>query len=104
MKVQFKWKPIADSRVESVVRHLDLSQGKRTYTIALCAYTMYTIRYLYYTQQHVSFYILNRPKHPTKVHVCAGISRRGITSIEGIMKAELFIDILDQTLHCWGLP
>ena len=43
----------------------------------------------------------NRPKHPTKVHVWAGISLRGRTGIcifEGIMNAELFIDILDKTL------
>ena len=42
-----------------------------------------------------------KPKHPLKVHVWAGISRRGATGIcifEGIMDRWLYIDILDQTL------
>lgn len=46
------------------------------------------------------FYIC-RPKHPTKVHVWAGISRRGRTGIcifEGIMKKELYVEILKTTL------
>ena len=45
--------------------------------------------------------LYGRPKHPTKVHVWAGISRRGRTGIcifEGIMNAELFVEILDKTL------
>ena len=36
-------------------------------------------------------------KHPTKVHVWAGISKNGPTAIcifDGIMKQELFVDIL----------
>ena len=40
-------------------------------------------------------------KHPVKVHVWAGISRRGRTGIcifEGIMDRFLFTDILDNTL------
>ena len=44
---------------------------------------------------------LHRPKHPTKVHVWAGISKRGRTGVcvfEGIMKKELFVSILDGTL------
>ena len=43
----------------------------------------------------------DRPKHPTKVHVWAGISLRGPTKIcifDGIMDATLFVDILDSTL------
>lgn len=43
----------------------------------------------------------HRPKHPTKVHVWAGISERGRTGIcvfEGIMKKELYVEILDGTL------
>ena len=43
----------------------------------------------------------NRPKHPTKVHIWAGISRRGKTGIcifEGIMRKELYVEILEQTL------
>ena len=43
----------------------------------------------------------DRPKHPTKVHVWAGISLRGPTKIcifDGIMDAPLFVDILDSTL------
>ena len=42
-----------------------------------------------------------RPKHPVKVHVWAGISKKGPTSVcvfEGIMNAPLFCDILQQTL------
>ena len=38
-----------------------------------------------------------RPKHPIKVHVWAGISRRGPTPVvifEGIMNAELYVSIL----------
>ena len=49
----------------------------------------------------MSIILSDRPKHPTKVHVWAGISARGRTGIcifEGIMNAELFIDILDKTL------
>lgn len=43
----------------------------------------------------------NRPKHPAKVHVWAGISLRGPTKIcifDGVMDAYLFIEILDSTL------
>ena len=42
-----------------------------------------------------------RPKHPTKVHVWAGISMKGRTGIcifDGIMKEELYVEILDETL------
>ena len=42
-----------------------------------------------------------RPKHPTKVHVWAGISKRGPTPVcifEGIMDSPLFCSILQQTL------
>ena len=46
-------------------------------------------------------YLFNRAKHPVKVHVWAGISRRGRTSIcifEGIMDASLYIEVLEATL------
>jgi hypothetical protein len=46
-------------------------------------------------------YLYDRAKHPTKVHVWAGISKRGRTGIcvfEGIMNAVLFVDILDKML------
>ena len=39
-----------------------------------------------------------RPKHPTKVHVWAGISWNGATNVcvfEGIMNAELYTEILE---------
>ena len=42
-----------------------------------------------------------RPKHPVKVHVWGGISRRGATAVcifEGIMTAPLYCDILEGTL------
>ena len=52
---------------------------------------------------HVYTYQLyfDRPKHPPKVHVWAGISLCGPTKIcifDGIMDAPLFVDILDSTL------
>ena len=46
-------------------------------------------------------FVYYRPKHPTKVHVWAGISKRGRTGIctfDGIMKKELFASILEGTL------
>ena len=42
-----------------------------------------------------------RPKHPTKVHVWAGISCRGPTGVcnfDGIMDATMYARILDQYL------
>ena len=51
-----------------------------------------------YLFMHFPFY---RPKHPTKVHVWAGISKRGRTgvcSFDGIMKKELYTEILGKTL------
>ena len=42
-----------------------------------------------------------RPKHPVKVHVWAGISKKGATSIAiftGIMDAEFYVNILDRCL------
>ena len=42
-----------------------------------------------------------RPKHPTKVHVWAGISKLGATEVcvfEGIMCAPLYCEILEKTL------
>lgn len=42
-----------------------------------------------------------RPKHPTKVHVWAGISKHGATEVcifEGIMCAPLYCKILEKTL------
>ena len=42
-----------------------------------------------------------KAKHPVKVHVWAGISKRGATKVcifDGIMNRWLYIDILDKTL------
>ena len=42
-----------------------------------------------------------RPKHPIKIHVWAGISKRGATKLclfDGIMAAPLYCDILQKTL------
>ena len=42
-----------------------------------------------------------RPKHPVKVHVWAGISKRGATGVcifEGIMDRYLYVDVLRRTL------
>ena len=47
------------------------------------------------------FIVLYRAKHPIKVHVLAGISKRGPTGIyifEGIMDASLYTEILQKTL------
>ena len=47
------------------------------------------------------FLCVCRPKHPTKVHVWAGISKKGRTGIcifDGIMKKELYVSILEGTL------
>ena len=44
---------------------------------------------------------INRPKHPTKVHVWAGISVRGRTGIcifDGIMDRYMYVEILEKTL------
>lgn len=45
--------------------------------------------------------MLHRPKHPTKVHIWAGISMQGRTEIcifDGIMDAPLYVEILERTL------
>lgn len=42
-----------------------------------------------------------KPKYPLKLHVWAGISRRGPTKVcifNSIMNADLYVDILEQTL------
>ena len=47
------------------------------------------------------FFLYYRPKHPVKVHVWAGISKKGPTPIcvfDGTMDAVLFVSILDRTL------
>ena len=52
-------------------------------------------------QKHRCAISFCRPKHPTKVHVWAGISMKGRTGIcvfDGTMKKKLYIEILDQTL------
>ena len=68
-------------------------------------YIMYM--YMVYAYVHVCLYgnyyyvLLCRAKHPTKVHVWAGISVKGRTGIcifDGIMEAPLYIQILDETL------
>ena len=49
---------------------------------------------------HLIFFF-DRPKHPLKVHVWAGISKRGSTGIcifDGIMVKEPNVNILDKTL------
>ena len=46
-------------------------------------------------------YCCYRAKYPVKVHVWAGISKRGPTGIcifEGIMDSQLYVDVLRQTL------
>ena len=53
------------------------------------------------TKCHVSSILINRPKHPVKVHVWAGISMRGPTGVcifEGKMDAEMYTEILSKTL------
>ena len=85
MNVVFKW-----SRTEgSAAGRLDWlqrqSQGVKTQ------------RFVYY----YIYFTIHRPKHPLKVHVWAGISMQGRTSIcifDGIMKKELFVEILNSSL------
>ena len=51
-----------------------------------------------YQLMHFPFH---RPKHPTKVHVWAGITKKGQTGVcifDGIMKKELYTKILGKTL------
>ena len=46
-------------------------------------------------------FTFHRPKHPTKVHMWAGISSRvriGICIFDVVMKSELFIEILEKML------
>jgi hypothetical protein len=38
------------------------------------------------------------PKHPIKLRIWAGISRRGATPIEGTTNADLYISILRSSL------
>ena len=50
-----------------------------------------------YSHVHVCLYLIYRAKHPTKVHVWAGISWVGATEIvifDGLMDAEGYADIL----------
>ena len=62
-----------------------------------CVYTP-AVHYIVAIDTRFSFH---RPKHPTKVNVWAGISKRGATGVcifEGIMKNELYTEILQKTL------
>ena len=57
---------------------------------------------LLFPNQDVAFYLrlLHKPKHPTKVHVYTGISKRGkswVYIFEGIMRKGLFANILEET-------
>ena len=57
--------------------------------------------YMYLIYMFMFCFISYRAKHPVKVHVWAGISKKGRTGIcifEGIMDHYLFTDILDKTL------
>lgn len=84
MKAVSSWKPIVVMLVGELDNALSLNQGN------------YKNYFFYWLTE-----LLFRPKHPIKVHVWAGISFRGATSIcifEGRMNAELFGDILEQTL------
>lgn len=59
-------------------------------------YVYFNCRFSYYC-----FLFKCRPKHPTKVHVWAGISKKGRTEIcifDGIMDRTLYIEILEKTL------
>ena len=90
--VQYKWKATDALRVESMEKHLNLNQGEaKIVYLALQCYLCYV--------HNVHVYC--RPKHPTKVHVWARISKKGRTEIcifDRIMKKELFISILEGTL------
>ena len=71
----------------------------------MCSYAgilPYTYYYVHVPYLHVYVcFISYSAKHPVKVHVWAGISKKGRTGIcifEGIMDRYLFTDILDKTL------
>ena len=84
------WRVTEDLLVESVVKPLVQNQGRINFCMT-CTCT----KIIKYT---VSLF---RPKHPTKVHVWAGISkhgRSGICIFKGIMKKELFVSILEGIL------
>ena len=71
-------------------------EGYNIYTGGACE--LITYRPNSYIIEYITFC---RAKHPVKVHVWAGISKRGRTGIcifEGIMDAPLYIKVLNQTL------
>lgn len=69
--------------------------------VQVCVHLKDTCTCIHVQNQIFINFFPDRPKHPTKVHVWAGISMRGRTGIcifEGVMNAELFVEILDKTL------
>ena len=65
----------------------------------ICVYMYYNV---YYCMTSCTFTVLpNRAKHLVKVHIWAGITLKGAMQVcifDGIMDADLYIDILQQTL------
>ena len=109
MRVQSRWKATVGLPVENLERRLDPSPGNcyvweakhvtnrptcRLYhSLSPCTFSSRPLCSRHYS---CMFTVLSdRPKHPTKVHVWAGISKRektGICIFEGIMNAELSLD------------
>ena len=91
-----KWRVITVSHAENMERHHDQSQGETHYQNLMSVHVLVVPPLFVYNTPY-SLHTC-RPKHPTKVHVWAGISERGRTGIcvfEGIRKKELFVKILD---------
>ena len=85
MNAQSSWKAIYGFVVARSEKPLDQSLGRLTYCTSIF-------------DSFLSFF---RAKHPTKVHVWAGISMKGRTAIcifDGLMNQELFVNILSSTL------
>ena len=89
-------KPIKDSAAENREKHLEII------ILYLYEYVCDSVRISSTYLLHLlkMFIALSRAKHPIKIHVWAGISKRGPTGIyifEGIMDALLYTEILRKT-------
>ncbi|KAK3106818.1 hypothetical protein FSP39_000486 [Pinctada imbricata] len=67
-----------------------------------CTVQLHNNKVVVYRLKDASAPYVPKPKHPLKIHVWAGISKRGATQIvlfEGIMRKEFFVsEILENTL------
>ena len=99
MNVRFNWKRTRDLAVGSKENRLDQNQGKNQCIWNKCKQILYN--YKQYLHELFTTCLYYKAKHPIKVHIWAGISKRGWMGIcicEGIMDAPLYIQVLQQTL------